>query len=95
MWRAANWATLEHARQVNRDDFAPLVTGDVEEIVTNADACVIDEDIYPTHRGNSLGKSFAYLVELCNVRCDYSRKIWQIQLDLFAALRIAVKDHDF
>src|ERR1700730_1520359 len=55
---------VKHTREGHGNHFVPFFGGDVEEVVANADACVLDEYVDAAHQAHSFGKSGAHLIEV-------------------------------
>src|ERR1700733_28340 len=58
---------VENAGQVDGDYFVPFIGRDVEEIVADADAGVVDEDVDSAHRVGGLGEGVLYLIEIADI----------------------------
>ena len=59
---------VEDAGQVNGDDLVPFFGRDVEKIVPDADASIVDKHIHPAHEPNRIFQRRLHLLEIGDVR---------------------------
>ncbi len=85
---------VENSGQVHGEDAVPFVGGDVDEIVSDGDAGVVDEHVDRTHEADGFGKGTLDLVEPGDVSGDRAREFRKLALNFGAALFIAVEDND-
>ena len=61
---------VENAGQVYRHHLVPFSRRDVEKVMADANACIVDQHIHCTHHADCLGKCRLDLLEVRHVGSD-------------------------
>ena len=65
---------VKHARQIHRDDFVPFFGSDLEKVMANADAGIVDQHIDSAHDANRLVECGLHLLEVGNIGIEAPAK---------------------
>src|SRR6266849_6268655 len=82
---------VEDAGEVHGDHFVPLFWGNVEKVVTNADAGVVDENVDPAHNASGFREGCLHLLEVRHISRNRGRQAGEFVLDILASLVVAVE----
>ncbi len=69
---------MEDAGQVHGENPVPFFRRDVEKLVANADAGVVDDDVQPIQRDNDIAESVLHLPVIRHVGQKSPADPWQI-----------------
>src|SRR5579863_5644535 len=58
---------VENSGEIDGENTVPLSGSDVEKVVANADACVVDEDVDASHDANRVGERRLNLLKVRNI----------------------------
>ena len=85
---------VEESGQVHRESAVPFIGSDVEELVADGDAGVIDEDVDPAHEVDGFRERSLDLRELRDVGGNDAGEFRELALDFGATFLVAVEDDD-
>ncbi len=85
---------IEDSREIYRDHLVPLFGSDVEKVVANANAGVVDEDIDRAHCADRLGESGFDLLQVSHVGDDGLRYFRELPAKRVASFGVAVENTD-
>ena len=84
---------VEDAAQVHTEDLLPFVSGDLQEVVADADPRVVDQDVDSTQHTNGVCDGTLDLFQLRNVTRDELGQTGQHRRELLPGLPVSVQDH--
>jgi hypothetical protein len=85
---------IEDAIEVHPDDLLPLLPGDVQEVVANADPGVVDQDVDSAHDLDGFINGILNLAQIRDVTGDELGQVGQIGCELFPGLPVSIQNHD-
>ena len=53
---------IKNSSQIDRDDFVPFFGSDIEKVMADADAGIVDQNVHAAHQADSLGKGGLHLL---------------------------------
>ena len=83
---------MEDAGQVYGENPLPFFRRDVEKLVTNADARVVDDDVQPIQRDNDIAESLLHLPAIRHVGQKSPADPWKILANPVAEAFIAIEN---
>src|SRR5271165_6352610 len=85
---------VENASQVHGKNRVPLFRGDVEKLVANADACVVDDHVQAAELAYNRSEGLLHLRVIGDIREERPGDCRDFLTDLLAGALVAVEDGD-
>src|SRR5580704_3153929 len=85
---------VEDSGEIYSDHFVPFFRSDVEEVVADADAGIVDEDIDSAHRADCAGEGSFDMLEAGDVGDEGFGDGPQLLTNGFAGSGVAIEDAD-